>query len=347
MEVPIMLRSACLAILVLWTLWSPLRANSEPYKPRETSGRSEEAVKESFERWIIQHARNYTNEAERELRYWIYHLNLLLIDEVNSLDLPYKLIDNKYADMTNSEFQEIFLGFKPLLHHQTNFRYGDGVNLPKQVDWRKNGSVTSVKDQGQCGSCWAFSSVAAVEGINHIKTGKLVSLSEQQLMDCDVTSGNLGCRGGYMDKAFEYVKRNGLTTEKNYPYQGADGSCKGNKVKNGKVTISGYERVPANDERKLQTAASHQPISVAIDAASYEFQLYSHGVFTGQCGTDLNHGVTVVGYGEQNGSKYWLVKNSWGADWGESGYIKMKRDSKDKRGQCGIAMDASYPLKDS
>ncbi|KAM6572469.1 hypothetical protein CsatA_016549 [Cannabis sativa] len=345
MEVSMMLRSACLAILVLWTLWSPLRANSEPYKP-QVSRRSEEAVKESFDRWIIQNARKYKNDAERELRYLIYNVNLMLIDQVNSLDLPYKLADNKYADMTNAEFQELFLGFKPLPDIQTSFRYGDGLNLPEQVDWRKNGSVTPVKDQGQCGSCWAFSSVAAVEGINHIKTGKLVSLSEQQLMDCDVTSGNLGCRGGFMDKAFEYIERNGLTTEKNYPYKGHDGLCKREKVKNRKVTISGYERVPANDEGKLQTAAAHQPISVAIDAASSEFQLYSHGVFTGQCGTDLNHGVTLVGYGEENGSKYWLVKNSWGTNWGESGYIKMKRDSTNKRGQCGIAMEASYPLKD-
>ena len=187
--------------------------------------------------------------------------------------------------------------------------------------------------------------MAAVEGINHIKTGKLISLSEQELVDCDVTSGNQGCNGGYMDRAFQYVRRNGLTTEQNYPYRGSDGTCENGEVRDRRVTISGYEKVPRNNEEKLQAAVAHQPVSVAIDASSYEFQLYSHGIFAGVCGTSLNHGVTVVGYGEESGQKYWLVKNSWGSDWGESGYVRMERDSIDRRGRCGIAMEASYPLK--
>ncbi|PON41960.1 Cysteine Protease [Parasponia andersonii] len=344
MEKAIILRHACLAILVLWTLWSPSRAYSEEYKPLKI-GHSEQAVRERYSKWIIENEKNYTSEAERELRYWIYHLNVMLIDHVNSQNHPYKLTDNKYADLTNAEFRDIFLGFDRKLHHRTSFRYGDSENLPTRVDWRERGSVTPVKDQGQCGSCWAFSSVAAVESINHIKTGNLVSLSEQELVDCDVISGNQGCNGGYMDRAFEFVRRNGLTTEGNYPYRGSDGTCESIKVKDRRVTISGYERVPRNDEEKLQAAVAHQPVSVAIDASSYEFQLYSHGVFTGGCGTSLNHGVTVVGYGKENDQKYWLVKNSWGTGWGESGYIKIKRDSTDRRGKCGIAMEASYPLK--
>lgn len=148
-----------------------------------------------------------------------------------------------------------------------------------------------------------------------------------------------------MDKAFQYVKRNGLTTEQDYPYKGSDGTCEGNQVKDQRVRISGYEKVPRQED-KLLAAVANQPVSVAIDASSYEFQLYSHGVFTGQCGTSLNHGVTVVGYGEENRQKYWLVKNSWGTDWGDSGYIKMVRGSRSRRGKCGIAMEASYPLKD-
>lgn len=184
-----------------------------------------------------------------------------------------------------------------------------------------------------------------MEGINQIKTGKLVSLSEQELMDCDVDSGNEGCNGGYMDKAFDFINSNGLTTETDYPYKGTDCTCNKDKERDHVVEISGHEKVPANNEKSLQAAVAEQPVSVAIDAGSYEFQLYSEGIFDGPCGKDLNHGVTAVGYGEEDAKKYWLVKNSWGTEWGEAGYIKISRDSIDKEGTCGIAMEASYPLK--
>lgn len=187
--------------------------------------------------------------------------------------------------------------------------------------------------------------MAAVEGINKIESGKLVSLSEQELIDCDVKSGNQGCQGGLMETAFTFIVKNGgLTTEKDYPYQGVDGTCNMKKAAHHNVSISGYENVPASNETKLKAAAAHQPVSVAIDAGGYAFQFYSEGVFSGICGKQLDHGVTVVGYGEVNGEKYWLVKNSWGADWGEDGYIRMKRDTVDEDGICGIAMMASYPV---
>lgn len=181
--------------------------------------------------------------------------------------------------------------------------------------------------------------------MNKIKRGKLVSLSEQQLIDCDVYSENQGCRGGFMENAFAYIMENGgITTSKNYPYIGKEQKCNTKKAKQHAVTISDYKQVEPNEE-SLQVAINKQPISVAIDASGYNFQLYSGGIFSGNCGYGLNHAVTLIGYDvEENGDKYWLVKNSWGNIWGENGYIKMKRGLDDNRGMCGIAVQASYPL---
>lgn len=194
------------------------------------------------------------------------------------------------------------------------------------------------------GCCWAFSAVAATEGITKLSTGKLISLSEQELVDCDVKGEDQGCNGGLMDDAFKFIIKNGgLTTEANYPYTAADGTCNAKKASNHATSIKGFEDVPVDSEAALMKAVANQPVSVAIDAGDITFQLYQGGVFTGYCGTDLDHGVTAVGYGTDDGTKYWLVKNSWGASWGESGYIRMERDVSAKEGLCGIAMQASYP----
>ncbi|PHT43532.1 KDEL-tailed cysteine endopeptidase CEP3 [Capsicum baccatum] len=253
--------------------------------------------------------------------------------------------------MTNQEFTSTYLGYKqPRQQDVADIDYNVTYyksKLPVSVDWRKNGAVTPVKNQKDCGSCWAFAAVAAIEGINQIKTGELVSLSEQALVDCDVYSDNQGCGGGFMNNAFAFIIENGgITTQENYPYIGKEQSCNTRKLKQHAVTISGYEKIAPNEE-SLQVAINKQPISVAIDASGYGFQFYSAGVYTGYCGHRLNHGVTLIGYDvEENGEKYWLVKNSWGTKWGEGGYIKIKRGSNDNRGTCGIAMQASYPLKD-
>lgn len=184
-----------------------------------------------------------------------------------------------------------------------------------------------------------------MEGITQLKTGKLISLSEQELVDCDTSGEDQGCEGGLMDNAFDFILQNhGLTTEANYPYTGADDTCNANKEAKPAAKITGHEDVPANSESALLKAVANQPISVAIDAGGSDFQFYSSGVFTGECGTDLDHGVTAVGYGtSSDGTKYWLVKNSWGTTWGEQGYIRMERGVKAKEGLCGIAMVASYP----
>ncbi|MBA0627814.1 hypothetical protein Godav_022622 [Gossypium davidsonii] len=227
----------------------------------------------------------------------------------------------------------------------SSFRYENVTAVPSSMDWRSKGAVTNIKDQGQCGCCWAFSAVAAMEGITKLKTGNLVSLSEQELVDCDINGEDEGCSGGLMDDAFEFIISNkGLTTESSYPYQGVDGTCNKKAAANHAAQITGYEDVPSNSESALLKAVANQPVSVAIDAGGADFQNYKSGVFTGECGTSLDHGVTAVGYGEDDdGTKYWLVKNSWGTSWGEDGYIRMQRDIDAEEGLCGIAMEASYP----
>ncbi|KAJ0973044.1 hypothetical protein J5N97_021003 [Dioscorea zingiberensis] len=301
------------------------------------------------EQWMAKHGRVYKDSAEKELRLKIFKQNVEYIESVNNAEnSTYKLGTNRFTDLTNEEFKATHNGFRPskaaLKKPTGGFGYENVTDIPASLDWRSKGAVTPIKDQGQCGCCWAFSAVAAVEGITGISTGKLVSLSEQELVDCD-TDEDQGCNGGVMDNAFKFIVENqGLTTEANYPYTASDGTCNNKKELSHVATISDYEDVPANSESSLLKVAANQPVSVAIDAGGSDFQHYSSGVFTGDCGTDLDHGVAVVGYGIANdGTKYWLVRNSWGTSWGEHGYIRMQRDVDAAEGLCGIAMQASYP----
>ena len=222
--------------------------------------------------------------------------------------------------------------------------FADNVELPSQTDWRSQGAVTKVKSQGQCGSCWAFSVTGALEGQHFRKTGKLVSLSEQNLIDCSKKYGNHGCNGGWMNNGFRYIKENGgIDTEDSYAYLGTDHQqCKFRKETIG-ATSTGYTVIPPNNEKQLLNAvATVGPITVAIQVTS-SFQSYHGGVYyEPRCDPKkLNHAVLIVGYGSEGGHDYWLVKNSWGTSWGQEGYIKMARN---KNNNCGIASAASYPL---
>ncbi|CAN1314467.1 Senescence-specific cysteine protease SAG39 [Linum perenne] len=275
-------------------------------------------MNERFEAWIAKNGRVYEDAGEKSRRFSIFKKNVGFVNHFNKFgNKTYKLAVNQYADMTNKEKPSNLVKVGPSL-----FKYENTSSVPDTMDWRTKGAVNPIKDQGQCGSCWAFSAVAAVEGLTKISTGTLTSLSVQELIDCDRTSNDQGCNGGFMDDAFQFVKTKGLTTESNYPYTAADGSCNTVKTSNSAAKINGYEDVPANDEQALLKAAANQPIAVAIDAGGSAFQFYSSGVFTGDCGTNLDHGVAVVG---------------------DEGYIKMQRDVGTKEGICGIAMSASYP----
>ncbi|XP_058092328.1 senescence-specific cysteine protease SAG39-like [Magnolia sinica] len=308
----------------------------------------EASMSNKHKQWMAQYGRTYKDAAEKELRFKIFKDNVEFIESFNNAgDRSYKLSVNEFADQTNEEFKSTHNGFKPTqtrASRAASFMY-ENVTVPASMDWRKKGAVTPIKDQGQCGCCWAFSAVAAMEGITQLKTGKLVSLSEQEVVDCDINGEDQGCEGGLMDDAFDFIRHNGgLTTEANYPYEGIDGTCNSKKAANHVAKINGYEDVTANSEKALLKAVANQPVSVAIDASGSDFQFYSSGVFMGDCGTELDHGVTAVGYGTaDDGTKYWLVKNSWGTSWGEDGYIMMERDVDAEEGICGIAMQASYP----
>jgi len=208
------------------------------------------------------------------------------------------------------------------------------------MDWRKKGAVTPVKDQGQCGSCWAFSTTGSTEGAHQIATGKLVGLSEQQLVDCSSAQGNQGCNGGLMDQAFQYIISNpGIASEEAYPYTAQDGTC--NTAAKSVTMITGYTDVTSGDEGALMKAVNVGPVSVAIEADQSCFQFYSGGVLNDPtCGTQLDHGVLAVGYGTLSGQDYWIVKNSWGTSWGvESGYVFIAKGID----ECGIATENSYP----
>ncbi|KAH1221287.1 Senescence-specific cysteine protease SAG39 [Glycine max] len=305
----------------------------------------EASMSERHEQWMKKYGKVYKDAAEKQKRLLIFKDNVEFIESFNAAgNRPYKLSINHLADQTNEEFVASHNGYKHKgSHSQTPFKYENVTGVPNAVDWRENGAVTAVKDQGQCGSCWAFSTVAATEGIYQITTSMLMSLSEQELVDCD--SVDHGCDGGYMEGGFEFIIKNGgISSEANYPYTAVDGTCDANKEASPAAQIKGYETVPANSEDALQKAVANQPVSVTIDAGGSAFQFYSSGVFTGQCGTQLDHGVTAVGYGStDDGTQYWIVKNSWGTQWGEEGYIRMQRGTDAQEGLCGIAMDASYP----
>lgn len=290
----------------------------------------------------------------------IFTDNKLKIAKHNQLyelgQVSYKLKLNKYSDLLHHEFVATLNGFNRTalkydgsesvkIDEPITFISPANVEIPKQVDWRTKGAVTPVKDQGHCGSCWSFSATGALEGQHFRKTGVLVSLSEQNLIDCSGKYNNNGCNGGLMDNAFQYIKDNGgIDTEKAYPYDALDESCRYTPDASG-ATDKGFVDIPSGDELKLKQAlATIGPVSVAIDASHQSFQFYSEGVYVEpECSAEnLDHGVLAVGYGtDEKGQDYWLVKNSWGTTWGDKGYVKMARNMEN---QCGIATQSSYPL---
>lgn len=320
---------------------------------------SEERFLKLFESWQSRHGKHYSNLQEKSKRLEIFRSNLEYIDAHNKNRISSKkgsghwLGLNNFADLTNEEFKAIYSRklnnpASSLSRHERP-RPDTCVDVPSSLDWRKKGVVTGVKFQGGCGSCWAFSSTGALEGINAISTQELISLSEQELIDC--VSTNDGCGGGYTTNAFEWVIRNGgITTEKNYPYistNGNNGTCNILKGGSERVTIDSYRNV-TNSDSSLLCSVSQQPISVGIVATSQDFMLYVGGIYNGNCSNDpysIDHGVLIVGYSFKNDVDYWIVKNSWSTGWGLKGYVYVQRNTDIENGVCAINALASYPTK--
>lgn len=274
---------------------------------------------------------------------WVW--NSEYIQEMNDKNLSYRLGHNRFSGWSPSEFRRM-MGFRSILPRgEARIAHVENTTLPSVVDWRTEGVVNPIKDQGQCGSCWAFSVIGALESKLAIKSGKLESLSEQQLVDCD--TGSSGCSGGWMDQAFDWIEsKGGVCLESAYPYMAYDQSCAVSCPLAPGTNIVGHMDVAPFSDNALMEALVDQPVSIAIEADQRSFQLYASGVFTGVCGTTLDHGVVLVGYGSENNEDYYILRNSWGTSWGEDGYMRIARGPQynQGKGQCGLLSVPSYPL---
>mmetsp|Transcript_20740 Transcript_20740/g.23062 ORF Transcript_20740/g.23062 Transcript_20740/m.23062 type:complete len:329 (-) Transcript_20740:89-1075(-) len=300
--------------------------------------------KRQFTRWVRTHGKTYS-ATEYRPRFKVWKRNAKFIERHNADETKtHKVAMNHLGDLSSLEFRSVYLGFNGNTKSGVSVTSERDAAVPDTWDWRPKGAVTPIKNQGQCGSCWSFSAAESTEGCHFLDTGKLVGLSEQNLMDCSQSYGNQGCNGGLMDQAFEYIIKNGgIDTESSYPYQTESTFDCRYKAANCGSTVTSYKDVPSGDENSLMSFVYAAPTSVAIDASHQSFQFYSSGVYyEPECSSSqLDHGVLAVGYGASGSSDYWIVKNSWGAGWGDSGYIMMSRN---RNNNCGIATSASRPL---
>uniref|UniRef100_A0A0E0JHY4 Peptidase C1A papain C-terminal domain-containing protein n=1 Tax=Oryza punctata TaxID=4537 RepID=A0A0E0JHY4_ORYPU len=356
----LVLSIACLLLQLLLAAAANPPPPPPPPPPRPSCDKSDREMRFMFSQWMSKYSKRYSCPEEQEKRYQVWKGNTNFIGAFRSQTeissgvgafAPQTVTEsfvgmNLFGDLTSGEFVQQFTGFNatgfvapppsPIPPHSW---------LPCCVDWRSSGAVTGVKLQGSCASCWAFAAVAAIEGLHKIKTGELVSLSEQVMVDCD--TGSNGCGGGRSDTALSLVaSRGGVTSEEKYPYTGAKGGCDvGKLLFDHSAPVSGFAAVPPNDERQLALAVARQPVTVYIDASAPEFQFYKGGVYRGPCNPGrVNHAVTIVGYCENfDGDKYWIAKNSWSNDWGEQGYVYLAKDVWWPQGTCGLATSPFYP----
>ncbi|KAL9232159.1 hypothetical protein vseg_007298 [Gypsophila vaccaria] len=313
--------------------------------------RSDTRFTDLFHRWKETHGKIYDDVVETGKRFENFKKNLRYVEERELDRVGFSVGLNRFADLSNVEFREMYFGKVkgPVRVGGPDWVRTGSTGLcddvPLGVDWREVGVVTQVKDQGVCGSSWAFSAIGAIEGINAINTGELISLSEQALIDCDKT--NNGCDGGYKEHAFDwFINNGGIYSQADYPYASVHGTCNANKVPNS-LHVHGYEKLEES-ETALLCATVKKPISVGVHGSSLDFQLYTGGIYDGACSSnpdDIDHSVLIVGFGSEGDKDYWIVKNSWGTDWGMNGYMYIRRNTNLPYGVCAINAQASYPTQ--
>ena len=290
-----------------------------------------------FDSFVKRHKKVYSSPSETEYRRSVFEQRLERIDRHNAKNSSYKLGINKFSDLTFEEFKRFYLSSTVLDNRGNHPAHPDPIEKGKQVDWREKNVITRVKDQQSCGSCWAFSSTGALEALFAITSGQdPVELSEQELVDCSTEQGNEGCNGGLQSYAYDYVLVNQLGTEEDYPYTAEDGDCNPDKDKT-RFAMDSYTVIPKFDVSVLIKGINTQPLPVAIEVQD-DFMDYTSGIYVNDnadCGDELNHGVLAVGYDTKDKTPFFIIKNSWGESWGETGYIRVAIGK--GRGTCGIA----------
>jgi C1A family cysteine protease len=298
-------------------------------------------IKAEFLSFVKKFHRFYTTSEEKEMRFRIFADNYMKISNYNMEGHPVTLGVNGFTDLTDEEYFEYLNLEDDTSVCKEKHKSKGRTNV---IDWEAVGKVARVKDQGGCGSCYAFSAVGAMETLHANQEGKLIEFSEQELVDCSYEYGNQGCSGGWMDSCYNYVIDHGIAGEDDYVYAGYEGSCKADKHQR-VFHINGCRDIVENDNDSMLDALQDGSLGIAIDASSWIFRFYREGIITGQCFTSaLNHGVLLVAAGVEEIFDYWLIKNSWGSNWGAHGYVKVLRETGVKQAVCGVSMASSYPF---
>jgi C1A family cysteine protease len=300
----------------------------------EAGHQRESFIFSKFQAFLKEHGKSYSSIEEYTARFEIFKANYAKIEGFTGKPQSHTVGITKFFDLTRQEFRNNYLNLKVSLLDQIKAKSGTFVakegDTPAEFDWRKEGAVGPVKDQGRCGSCWAFSTVANLEGLYFNKNKKSIVLSEQSLVDCDKVDN--GCNGGLMENSLSFVKDNGIALAADYPYKGKNQQCASYTPA---FRVNGFTFAASQDENEIKTFLTQRgPLSIAVNAEPFQF--YNGGILESdaqECDPQgLNHGVAIVGYGSENGKEFWIVRNSWGTGWGENGYIRVALG----KGVCGI-----------